>query len=145
MLGNFEFYNSTRLYFGKDALDGLRKEIVGYGQNILLVYGGGSIKKNGIYDAVVKILVDCGKSVFEDGGVPSNPTTEKVYEGVERARACNADFILAVGGGSVCDYAKVIASSVYCNEEIIANNNENTKNRLHIPTGIATCFFSAVW
>ncbi|MBR2989118.1 MAG: iron-containing alcohol dehydrogenase [Clostridia bacterium] len=137
MLGNIEFYNSTRLYFGKDALDGLRKEIVGYGHNILLVYGGGSIKKNGIYDAVVKILIDCGKSVFEDGGVPSNPTTEKVYEGVERARACNADFILAVGGGSVCDYAKVIASSVYCNEDPWQKfylNNEQPDGRV-LPIG----------
>ena len=117
MLGNIEFYNPTKLYFGKNALDGLKKELVKYGQNVLLIYGGGSIKKTGLYDAVIKILKECGKSVYEDGGVPSNPTTEKVYEGLERARACNAQFILAVGGGSVCDYAKVIASSFYCKED----------------------------
>lgn len=117
MLGNFEYCNPTKLYFGKDALEGLNKELTKYGKNILLVYGGGSIKKNGIYDKVVEILKANGKQVFEDGGVMPNPTSEKLKEGVERARAAKADLILAVGGGSVCDYAKAVSVSVNCEEE----------------------------
>lgn len=117
MLGNFTYCNPTKLYFGKDALDGLKQELGKYGKNILLVYGGGSIKKNGIYDKVVSILKDCGKAIFEDAGVMPNPTTEKLKEGVERAKAAKADFILAVGGGSVCDYAKAVSISVNCNDD----------------------------
>ena len=117
MLGNFSYCNPTRLYFGKDALGGLKEELPKYGKNVLLVYGGGSVKKNGIYDQVTAILKECGKNVFEDGGVMPNPTTEKLYEGIERAKKANADFILAVGGGSVCDYAKALSVSVHCKEE----------------------------
>lgn len=117
MLGNFTYSNPTKLYFGKDALEGLAPELANYGKKVLLVYGGGSIKKNGIYDKVIKILKDCGKEIFEDGGVMPNPTVEKLYEGVQRARACKADLILAVGGGSVCDYAKAVSVSVNCKED----------------------------
>lgn len=117
MLGNFSYSNPTKLYFGKDALDNLGEELKKYGKNVLLVYGGGSIKKNGIYDKVRAILDACGKTVTEDGGVMPNPTVEKLYEGCERARACNAEFILAVGGGSVCDYAKALSVSVRCEED----------------------------
>lgn len=117
MLGNFTYHNPTKLYFGKDALEGLNEELPKYGKNVLLVYGGGSIKKNGIYDKVVKILKDNGKRIFEDAGVMPNPTTEKLYEGIERAKKAQADLILAVGGGSVCDYAKAVSVSVYCNED----------------------------
>lgn len=83
----------------------------------MLVYGGGSIKKNGIYDRVIEILKANGKNIAEDAGVMTNPTIEKVYEGCERAKKCNADLILAVGGGSVCDYAKAVSVSVYCKED----------------------------
>lgn len=117
MLGNFTYCNPTKLYFGNDALKGLKEELPKYGKNVLLVYGGGSIKKNGIYDDIVKILKDCGKEIFEDGGVMPNPTVEKLYEGVERAKKGNVDLILAVGGGSVCDYAKAVSVSVFCNED----------------------------
>lgn len=117
MLGNFTYCNPTKLYFGKDALDGLNAELPKYGKNVLLVYGGGSIKKNGIYDKIVKILKDNGKSVYEDGGVMPNPTTEKLAEGVQRAKAAKADLILAVGGGSVCDYAKAVSVSTYCDDD----------------------------
>lgn len=117
MLGNFTYCNPTKLYFGKDALNGLKEELPKYGKNVLLVYGGGSIKKNGIYDKVVKILKDNGKNIFEDGGVMPNPTTEKLYEGIERAKKAKADFILAVGGGSCCDYAKALSISVNCKED----------------------------
>ena len=81
MLGNFTYCNPTKLYFGEDALNGLNEELPKYGKNVMLVYGGGSIKKNGIYDKVVDILKANGKTVFEDAGVMPNPTIDKVYEG----------------------------------------------------------------
>lgn len=117
MLGDFTYCNPTKLYFGKNALEGLRKELPKYGKNVLLVYGGGSIKRNGIYDKVAAILKECGKTVAEDAGVMPNPTSDKLNEGCERARACNADLILAVGGGSVCDYAKAVSVSAYCGDD----------------------------
>lgn len=117
MLGNFTYCNPTRLYFGKNALDGLNKELPKYGKNVLLVYGGGSIKRNGIYDQVTAILKANGKTVFEDGGVMPNPTAEKLNGGAGLARQAKADLILAVGGGSVCDYAKAVSVSAYCKED----------------------------
>lgn len=117
MLGDFTYCNPTKLYFGKNALEGLRKELPKYGKNVLLVYGGGSIKRNGIYDKVTAILKECGKTVAEDSGVMPNPTSDKLNEGCERARACNVDLILAVGGGSVCDYAKAVSVSAYCGDD----------------------------
>ncbi len=117
MLGNFTYCNPTKLYFGKDALDGLNEELPKYGKRVLLVYGGGSIKKNGIYGKVVEILKANGKEIYEDAGVMPNPTHEKLNEGVARARAAKADLILAVGGGSVCDYAKAVSVSVNCDDD----------------------------
>lgn len=117
MLGNFSYCNPTKLYFGKDALEGLNTELPKYGKNVLLVYGGGSIKKNGSYDKVVSALKANGKEVFEDAGVMPNPTADKLREGVARARDAKADLILAVGGGSVCDYAKAVSVSIHCDED----------------------------
>ncbi|MBQ9900127.1 MAG: iron-containing alcohol dehydrogenase [Acholeplasmatales bacterium] len=112
MRGNFMYYNPTKLYFGKDALSNLKTELNNYGKNVLLMYGGGSIKKNGIYDAVIQILKECNKNIFEDAGIMSNPTTSKLYEGIKIARDNKIDLILAVGGGSVIDYAKGVSASV---------------------------------
>lgn len=117
MLGNFTYSNPTKLYFGENALDNLASELKNYGKNVLFCYGGGSIKKNGIYDKVVKILKECGKVIIEDGGVMPNPTSEKLVDGCKKAREGKADFILAVGGGSVCDYAKAVSVSVHCTED----------------------------
>lgn len=117
MLGNFTYCNPTKLYFGKDALDGLNTELKKYGKNVLLVYGGGSIKKNGVYDKVVAILKANGKNIFEDAGVMPNPSVDKLNEGIARAKAAKADLILAVGGGSVCDYAKAVSVSVNCGDD----------------------------
>lgn len=117
MLGNFTYSNPTKLYFGENALDNLASELKNYGKNVLFCYGGGSIKKNGIYDKVVKILNECGKTIIEDGGVMPNPTSEKLVDGCKKAREGKADFILAVGGGSVCDYAKAVSVSVHCNKD----------------------------
>lgn len=114
MLGNFCYSNPTTLYFGDKALDNLKKELVHYGKKIQLVYGGGSIKRNGIYDQIISILQEAGKTIIEDGGVMPNPTIEKVYEGSRLACQNHVDLILAVGGGSVCDYAKAVSVSAYC-------------------------------
>ena len=117
MLGNFTYSNPTKLYFGQDAMNGLKEELPKYGDTVLLIYGGGSIKKNGIYDQVMSILRECGKTVVEDPGVMPNPTTDKLYEGCRRAKENNVDLILAVGGGSVCDYAKAVSVSAWCTED----------------------------
>ncbi len=117
MLGNFVYCNPTKLYFGEDSLKYLNEELPKYGPNVVLVYGGGSIKKNGIYDEVVEILKANGKHVSEIAGVMPNPTLEKLYEGIEIARKADVDLLLAVGGGSVCDYAKAVSVSVNCEED----------------------------
>lgn len=117
MLGNFRYCNPTALYFGDNALDYLDDELPKYGENVVLVYGGGSIKKNGIYDEVIEKLKKNGKQVAEIAGVMPNPTLAKLYEGIDIARKHQADFILAVGGGSVCDYAKALSVSIHCDED----------------------------
>lgn len=117
MLGNFSYCNPTKLYFGEDALNNLSAELKKYGNNVALVYGGGSIKKNGIYDAVSGILKSEGKTVTEIAGVMPNPTIHKLYEGVDAARQNKVDFILAVGGGSVVDYAKALSVSIHCKDD----------------------------
>ena len=117
MLGNFSYSNPTKLYFGEDSLKYLNDELPKYGKNIQLIYGGGSIKKNGIYDEVVAILKANGKNIIEDAGVMPNPTIEKVYEGVKIARENKTDLLLAVGGGSCCDYAKAVSVSVHCDDD----------------------------
>lgn len=117
MLGNFTYCNPAKLYFGDQSLDYLNTELPKYGKNVVLIYGGGSIKKNGIYDDVIKILAAQGKNVAEIAGVMPNPTLAKLYEGIEIARKHQADLLLAVGGGSVCDYAKAVSVSVNCEED----------------------------
>lgn len=117
MLGNFTYHTPTKLYFGEDALNNLKQELPKYGKTVQLIYGGGSIKKNGIYDAVVKILKENGKEIVEDGGVMPNPTVEKLKEGIEIARKNKVDLLLAVGGGSCCDYAKALSVSVNCEDD----------------------------
>ena len=117
MLGNFTYCNPTRLHFGEKALEALSGELSGCGSKVLLTYGGGSIKKSGLYQQVLDILKDCGKEVFEVSGVMPNPTVEKLYEGCRIAREHDVDLILAVGGGSVCDYAKALSVSAWCTED----------------------------
>ena len=117
MLGNFTYANPTKLYFGDDSFKNLNTELSKYGKNVVLVYGGGSIKKSGLYDEVTSILKANGKTVSEIAGVMPNPTIEKLYEGIEIARKADVDLILAVGGGSVCDYSKALSVSVNCDED----------------------------
>lgn len=118
MLGNFQYYNPTKLYFGEKALDGLKEELPHFGKRVLLIYGGGSIKKNGIYSSVMEILQNGGKSVVELPGVMPNPTLDKLKEGIALAREKNVDWILAVGGGSVIDYAKGVSAGVHCKGDV---------------------------
>ena len=113
MQGNFKYHNPTKLYFGEESLNYLKDELPNLGKRVLLNYGSGSVKRNGIYDEVVAILREGGKTIIENPGVMSNPTLEKLHEGVRIARENNVDWILALGGGSVCDYSKGIAASVY--------------------------------
>ena len=117
MLGDFIFCNPTRIYFGKNSLSGLDKELPLYGKTVMLIYGKGSVKKSGLYDKVTALLKAHGKTVVEDGGVMPNPTLDKLCEGMRIAREAKADLILAVGGGSVCDYAKAVSVSAYCDED----------------------------
>ena len=117
MEGSFKYQNPTKLYFGEDALDYLVAELRNYGPTVMLSYGGGSIKRNGIYDAVVAALTKADKKVIEDPGVMPNPTYEKVMEGCRLVRDNHVDLILAVGGGSTIDYAKGVSASAYCEED----------------------------
>ena len=117
MNGNFVYCNPTKLYFGEDSLDFLNEELPKYGKNVVLVYGAGSIKENGIYDKVINILKKNEKNIAEIAGVMPNPTLAKLYEGIKIARNHNADLLLAVGGGSVCDYSKAVSVSVNCTED----------------------------
>ena len=113
MLGNFTYHNATKVHFGKDALGLLGDELKNYGPKVMLSYGGGSIKRFGIYDQVVKVLREAGKTIIEDGGVLPNPDIEKVLEGARKVREEGVDLILAVGGGSTADYAKAVSASAY--------------------------------
>ncbi len=117
MIYDFDFYNPTKIYFGKDSLGKLSGELVNYGDTVLLTYGKAAIKKIGLYDKVVAILKENGKTIIELEGVMPNPTYAKVLEGIELVRKHNVDLILAVGGGSVVDYAKAVAGSAYCEED----------------------------
>lgn len=117
MLGNFCYSNPTKIYFGDNSLNYLNDELKNYGKIVMLIYGGGSIKKNGIYDKVIEILNKNNKTIVEDAGVMPNPTKEKLYEGARIAKENKVDLILAVGGGSVIDYAKAVSVSAFCNSD----------------------------
>ncbi len=137
MLGEFMYCNPTKLHFGKHALDHLAEEMQNFGPKVLLAYGGGSIKQYGLYDQVMQILHDCAKEVIELPGVMPNPTVDKLYEGCALAREHDVDLILAVGGGSVCDYAKALSVSAWCKEdpwEKYYLRMEDVDNRI-IPVG----------
>lgn len=108
-MDRFQFHNPTKLIFGKGQLETLRKEVPNYGRKVLLVYGGGSIKKNGLYDRVLTILKEIGAEVTELAGVEPNPRLSTVHRGVELCKTEGIELVLAVGGGSVLDCAKAIA------------------------------------
>ncbi|WP_411333729.1 iron-containing alcohol dehydrogenase [Metabacillus indicus] len=107
---NFTYHNPTKLIFGKEQLQQLQTEVPKYGKNVLLVYGGGSIKRNGLYDKVLAELEKTGSNVFELSGVEPNPRLSTVHRGVNICKSENIDFLLAVGGGSVIDCTKAVAA-----------------------------------
>lgn len=112
MTNNFIFENKTKVYFGKGGV----KEYLGgllanFGETVMLAYGGGSIKCNGVYDGIMGILNAAGKRIVEFSGIMSNSTYAKVQEGAKLARENHVDLILAVGGGSVSDCCKVISGA----------------------------------
>lgn len=139
MLGNFIYYNPTKLYFGTEVEKNLKEALENFGKKILLVYGGGSIKTNGIYDTVINALKATGKEVVELSGVMPNPTLEKLKEGIQIARENNIDLILAVGGGSTIDYSKGVAASAYYDGDAWNNfwlhQNEPAPDQKVIPVG----------
>ena len=115
----FTYNYPVKIYFGeKAAANNLAAELAGVGTNVMLAYGGGSIKKNGIYDELMGILKDTGKTVTEFTGIMPNPTYAKVQEGAALAKEKNIDFILAVGGGSVIDCCKIVSAQAKLDKDI---------------------------
>lgn len=115
----FVYEYVTKVYFGEGAAkENLADAVSGYGPNVMLAYGGGSVKKNGIYDEIKKILEDAGKKVTDFSGIMSNPTYAKAQEGAELAKKENIDFILAVGGGSVIDCCKIVAAQAKTEKDL---------------------------
>ncbi|MEK3890140.1 iron-containing alcohol dehydrogenase [Bacillus sp. FSL K6-3431] len=109
-MNNFSFWNPTTLIFGRNQLEQLTAEVPKFGKKVLLVYGGGSIKKNGLYDKVLHYLADTNAEVFELAGVEPNPRLSTVRKGVDICKQEEIEFLLAVGGGSVIDCVKAIAA-----------------------------------
>ena len=108
-MNNFIFQNATKVYFGKGCVKEYLACLTKNANTILLAYGGGSIKKTGVYDEITGILKEAGKNIVEFSGIMSNPTYAKVQEGAKLARESGADMILAVGGGSVMDCCKAVS------------------------------------
>ncbi|KGK86987.1 iron-containing alcohol dehydrogenase [Clostridium sp. HMP27] len=133
---NFSYDNATKIIFGKDTENEVGNETEKYGRKVLLHYGGGSIKKSGLYDRVIKSLKDAGIEIFELGGVKPNPRLSLVYEGIDICRKNNIDFILAVGGGSVIDSAKAIGIGVTYNGDVWDFYTGKTSVNATIPVGV---------
>lgn len=118
-MNKFTFTYPTRVYFGEgSAAQAFSAELGKVGETVMLAYGGGSIKKNGIYEEMKTLLAQAGKKVVDFSGIMSNPTYDKVQEGAALAREHHVDFILAVGGGSVIDCCKVISAQALLEEDI---------------------------
>ncbi|WP_044639988.1 iron-containing alcohol dehydrogenase [Risungbinella massiliensis] len=117
-MDTFQYYNPTKLIFGRNTLASLEQEVPVYGKKVLLVYGGGSIKRNGIYDRTVQLLEGKGIQLFELSGIEPNPRLITVHKGIEICKTEGIDFILAVGGGSVIDATKAIAAGAKFDGEI---------------------------
>lgn len=139
MLGNFIYYNPTKLYFGTEVSKNLTEALGSYGTKVLLIYGGGSIKSNGIYDTVISALKETEKEITELPGVMPNPTLEKLLEGIKLAHDIDPDLILAVGGGSTVDYAKGVAAGAFYDgnawENFWLKQNEPAADQKIIPLG----------
>lgn len=126
----FTFANPTELIFGKDSVQKLKDKAQSFGKNVLLVYGGGSVKRNGLYDQIVGILKEADKTIHELSGVEPNPRLSTVHKGIQICKDEHIDFILAVGGGSVIDCTKAIAVGAKFDGEIW-----DVITRKAVPTG----------
>lgn len=128
-MDNFVFSNTTKVYFGKGVVkDNLPQLLSHYGKTVLLGYGGGSIKRNGIYEEIIGTLQEAGKTIVEFSGIMSNPTYAKVQEGAALVRKHGIDFILAVGGGSVSDCCKIVAAQARLDEDLWTFEKEKKGN-----------------
>ncbi len=118
-MNDFTYSYPMKVYFGEGAAKKATEAELGkYGDTVMLAYGGGSIKKNGVYDEITTLLKDAGKEIVEFSGIMANPTYDKVQEGAALARERGVDFILAVGGGSVVDCCKVISAQAETDADI---------------------------
>lgn len=135
-MNDFIFHNPDKIYFGKSQLEHLPEELISFGKKVLFVYGGGSIKKNGLYDEVAKLIKDHGMEMFELSGVEPNPRHTTVNKGAEICKKEGIDVILAVGGGSTIDCSKGIAAAAKTNDatgsemdawDVISNMETNEK------------------
>lgn len=118
-MNNFTYSYPMKVYFGEDAAkNAITSELGRFGKKIMLAYGGGSVRKNGIYDEIRTLLLDAGKDIVDFSGIMPNPTYAKVQEGAELVRKEHVDFILALGGGSVIDCCKVISAQAELDEDI---------------------------
>ena len=133
---DFTFHNATKIIFGRDTEKQVGQEISRYGKRVLLHYGGGSIKKTGLYDRVVESLKESGVEIFELGGVMPNPRLSLVREGIELCRKNNVDAILAVGGGSVIDSAKAIGIGVPYGGDVWDFYSKGKKVEEMLPLGV---------
>ena len=115
---DFTFSYPTKVYFGRGAMENLKSELARYGKTVMLAYGGGSLKKTGVYDQILDILAAAGKTVVDFPGIMPNPTYAKVQEGAALVREKGVDFILAVGGGSVIDCCKIVSAQAKLEEDI---------------------------
>lgn len=118
-MNDFVYSYPVKVYFGTDAAKkAMSKELGKYGKNVMLAYGGGSVKKSGVYDAVTAMLREAGKEIVDFPGIMPNPTYAKVQEGARLAKEKNIDLILAVGGGSVIDCCKIISAQAKTEQDI---------------------------
>ena len=118
-MNRFDFEYPVRIHFGQGCFEeSLRKEISKYGKTVMLAYGGGSLKRTGLYDLIVAMLTETGKTIVDFGGIMPNPTYQKVQEGAWLAREHQVDFILAVGGGSVSDCCKIVSAQARLDSDI---------------------------
>ena len=137
-MNNFIFERHVKIYFGANSVTShLKRLLSNYGNNVLLAYGGGSIKRNGIYDELMAVLIDAGKNVTEFSGIMSNPTYQKVAEGAQLVKKYQIDLILAVGGGSVIDCCKIVSAQANADQNIwdlqVKNNTIPTN---FVPLGV---------
>ncbi|MBQ4514011.1 MAG: iron-containing alcohol dehydrogenase [Anaerolineaceae bacterium] len=142
-MNTFTYNYPVTVYFGEKAAEkNLPKELAKAGETVMLAYGGGSVKKNGIYDELVSLLTAAGKQIVEFTGIMSNPTYEKVQEGAKIAKENNVDFILAVGGGSVIDCCKIVSAQALTDEDIweLEYGRHGTPTRF-IPMGAVVTAF----